>query len=249
MKFAVVTVALLAAFLALEVATLAKGLDNPGPAMNTITVSGSGDATSTPDIAAFNFSVSADAKAVIDAQTTVTQKTNDILAGLKTLGIEDKDIQTSDYNVYPKYTYQPSICPANSICQPGKQVADGYTVSETISVKVRKTADAGTALALAGEKGATNISSLSLALDDPQAPMNEARLKAIDNAKAKADSLAERLGVRLGRVVSFDDGAAQGPQPIYAAYDKVASQSAGAPPVAVGTNKVSATVNVTYEIR
>jgi len=249
-KFLVVALGIFIAFLALETISVARGLTQSTPPGTTITVSGYGESTTTPNIASFSFSVSADAKAVSDAQATVTSKTNDILAALKGLGIEDKDIQTQDYSVYPKYTYQNSVCSSSGICPPSRQVADGYTVSHTVYVKVRKTDDAGKALALAGDKGATNISSLSLTLDDPQAPQNDARLKAIDDAKAKAEVLSKRLGVHLGRVVSFDDGSSGMPQPIYATYDKVAAQSAGsAPTIPLGMNKTSMTVNVTYEIR
>jgi len=250
-KLLVVALGLFIAFLALESISLVKGLNVSTPPGTTITVSGYGEATTTPNVATFSFSVSADAKAVADAQASVTTKTNAILAGLKDLGIEDKDIQTQDYSVYPKYVYQGSVCSSSGICPPSRQIADGYTVSQTVSVKVRKTDDAGKALALTGEKGATNISGLSLTLDDPQAPQNAARLAAIDNAKAKAEALAKRLGVHLGRVVAFDEnGMSQGPTPIYASYGKVAAQdSAVAPSIPLGTNKTSMTVNVTYEIR
>ncbi len=191
--------AILTAFLALKVVAAVKDLNYPSPVYNTISVSGTGETSSTPDVATFSFSVSADAKAVSDAQASVTAKTDAILSGLKSLGIEDKDIQTTDYSVYPKYVYQQIACLPGIVCQPSRQIPDGYTVSESVSVKVRKTEDAGKALSLAGDKGATNISSLSLTLDDPQAPLNAARLKAIDNAKSKAEELARRLGVHLGR--------------------------------------------------
>ncbi len=202
-----------------------------------------------PNIATFSFSVSQEAKVVSDAQSTVTTKTNAILKGLKDLGIEDKDIKTSEYSVYPKYTYQSYPC-SNINCPPSGQVADGYTVSESINVKVRKTEDAGKALAVAGDNGATNISSLQLTLDDPNAPQDSARLAAIDNARTKADALAKHLGVKIVRVVSFSDNG-QG-YPIYPmAYDVKAMGTSGsvAPSIPVGENKTTANVTVTYEIR
>lgn len=249
MKFASVSLILLALFLALEAVNLIKDLNHSNPASNTISVSGTGEAITTPNIATFSFSVSADAKVVSDAQSTVTTKTNAILAGLKALGIEDKDIKTSEYSVYPKYTYQPSVC-INNTCPPSRQIADGYTITESIMVKVRKTDDAGKALALAGDKGATNISNLQLTLDDPNAPADEARLAAIDNARLKADALAKHLGVKIVRVVSFSDSG-QG-YPVYPiAYDKVSAggTSSVAPTIPVGENKTTANVTVTYEIR
>jgi uncharacterized protein len=249
MKFATVGIIMLVVFLALESLLILKDINHSDPASNTISVSGTGESITTPNIATFSFSVSADAKVVSDAQSTVTTKTDAILKGLKALGIEDKDIKTSEYSVYPKYTYQSGVCTNNS-CPPSRQVADGYTVSESITVKVRKTEDAGKALAVAGDNGATNISNLQLTLDDPNAPADEARLKAIDNAKEKAEALAKHLGVHIVRVVSFSDNA-QG-YPIYpVAYDTkaVSSQGASTPSIQVGENKTTANVTVTYEIR
>jgi uncharacterized protein len=248
-----VVLALVIAFLALKAVALVKEINYPNPPSNTISVSGTGEATSVPDIATFSFTVSKDSKNVADAQKSVNDKIADILPALKDMGIEDKDIKTTDYNVYPKYKYESAVC-TSGYCPPGRQIADGYTVSQSVTVKVRKTEDAGKALGLVGEKGATNISGLSLTLDDPNAPMNEARLKAIENAKSKADILAKSLGVRIVRVTSyFENG---GVQPMYA-YDKVAMGMGGAEPamqsaspvVPTGQNTVTSNVTVVFEIR
>ena len=120
------------------------------------------------------------------------------LDGLKELGIEQKDIKTTDYTVWPKYTYESTIC-LPAYCPPSKQVPDGYTANHSVSVKVRKVKDAGRALALAGEKGATEISGISFTVDDPDKTLNEARAKAIADAKSKAKLLSKELGVRLVR--------------------------------------------------
>ncbi|MBX4198792.1 SIMPL domain-containing protein [Candidatus Parcubacteria bacterium] len=249
-KVATLAVCLLAVFLVAKSLSAFKDWSSPSTAQSTIVVTGQGEAYSTPDIASFSFSVSADAAGVASAQDTVTKKTDAILVGLKDLGVDEKDIRTTDYSVYPKYVYQQSVCTVNS-CPPSRQVADGYTVSHTITVKVRKTDDAGKALALAGEKGATNISSISFTVDDPNAIQAEARDKAIKDAKTKAEALSKSLGVRLGRVVDFSEGqSGGGPYPMYA-YDTVGI-SAGkstAPTLPVGQNKVIDNVSVTYEIR
>src|SRR5262245_13479851 len=77
--------------------TIVKGLQDLrtiDPAYNSITVSGTGEASAVPDVATFTFSVSADAQTVASAQTQVMQKTDAILAKIKALGIEDKDVKT-----------------------------------------------------------------------------------------------------------------------------------------------------------
>ncbi len=251
-KWGTIVLMALALFLALEALSVIKNLRHNNPPTNVISVSGTGEATSVPDIATFSFTVSEDAKNVADAQKSVTAKTDTITAALKELGIEEKDIKTTDYNVNPKYVYQQASC-VNGYCGPGRQIADGYTVSNTISVKVRNTENSGKALSIAGEKGAMNVSGLSLTLDDPSEPENEARLKAIDNAREKAEVLADRLGVDLVRIVSYYENSSPYPMPMYAGYDKAmngaATSQASAPSVSLGQNTVTSNVTVSYEIR
>jgi len=240
---------LLAVFLALESLSALKDWRGPNQIYNSISVTGEGESVSVPDIAQFSFSISADAKNVSDAQAVVTKNSDEIFAGLKTLGVEDKDIKTTDYSVWPKYTYAQGICSQN-YCPPSRQVPDGYTVSQTVSIKIRNTTDAGKALALVGEKGATNISGLNFTTDDPNKNITDARNKAIDDARMKAKELAKRLGVSLVRVVSYSDNNSN-PGLMYYASDMSMGgiEKASAPTLPTGENKTKVSVIVTYEIR
>jgi len=249
-RVATFAVVVLSVFLLFTALNAFKDWQTPNPAVDTISISGTGEALVAPDIATFSFGVSADASKVADAQASVTAKTNAIFAALKKLGILDADIQTSDYSVYPKYTYTSTICQANGICPPQKQIPDGYTVSNSVTVKVRKVDNAGSALAAVGDNGGTNISGLSLTLDDPNAPQAAARAKAIADAKSKAQVLAKDLGVSLGQVVSFNDESNSGqPGPIYMRAMAVDSAGSVPPTIATGQNKVTDNVTITYEIR
>ncbi len=240
----------LAVFLAAESISALKHWHDVNPAYNSITVSGKGEAFAVPDLATFSFSVSADAKTVAEAQSKVTTKIDAIISKLTDLGIEKKDIKTSDYNVYPKYTYSSSPCSPN-YCPPSKQTQDGYTASHSISVKVRKTDDAGLALAAAGDAGATNLSSISFTIDDIDQITTEARAMAIKDAKDKAEALSDELDVDLVRVVSYSDGSEGSPMPYYSERSVAGNMTvdAKAPTIPTGENKVSIVVNVTYEIR
>src|SRR3990167_2779090 len=142
LKWAWVVLIALAAFLAVETLGAFKNLRSVSPTYNSISVSGVGEAVSIPDIAAFSFTVSADAKVASDAQEQVTKKMDVILAGLKALSIEEKDIKTTDYSLWPKYTFAPAIC-SQTFFPPSRQVQDGYTASHSVSVKVRSTEEAG----------------------------------------------------------------------------------------------------------
>jgi len=240
---------ILAIFLGIQTLGGLKGLKNTDPAYNSITVTGEGEVFSIPDLATFSFSVSADANTVAVAQGEVTKKMDAILASLKALDIEDKDIKTSDYSVYPRYNYE--VSPAIYPPYPSKQVQDGFTASHTVAVKVRNTDDAGKALAAAGQMGATNLSSISFTVDDPDKLNQEARALAIKDAKEKAKALSKELGVRLVKVVSYSDSTDGGPIPYYRegmgmGGDVMAQK---APTLPTGENKVKVVVNVTYEIR
>lgn len=250
LRFGWIALILLVVFLGVETLAQLKTLSKVEPANNTISVTGQGESVTVPDIATFSFSVSADGKTVADAQKQVTNKMNDALTALKNLGIADKDIKTTNYSVYPKYSYTASVCGANMPCYPGKQVLEGYTASHDISVKIREASKVGDALAAVGDKGATNISNVTFTMDDPNAPLNEARTAAIADARAKAHVLAKALGVDLVRVVSYYDNTT--PTPVVygmgtGAADK--AMSSVAPVLPSGENKVTLNVTVVYEIR
>lgn len=225
-------------------------------ATNVINVSGEGEVFAVPDTATFTYTVQDIEKDVQSAQNTIAKKSNDIIAYLKSEGVDEKDIQTSDYSVYPQYDYNNSSCPVSSNgtvypCPPGRQVLSGYQASETVTVKVRDTKKAGGLLSGVGSKGATQVSGLSFTVADEKGLEAEARGKAITDARAKAEALAKQLGVSLVRVVGFSESGG----PIY--FAKAMSADSGmsgapaptAPEIAPGQNKITSNVNVTYEIR
>lgn len=250
-KWAWIVLIILAVFLGVQTLAALKGLRNTSPSYNTINVVGEGEVFAVPDIASFTFTVSADAKTVTEAQEEVTGKMDTILDEVKNLGVEERDIKTTDYSVYPRYTYNQAPCTQFS-CPPSRQTLDGYTASHNVTVKVRKTDDAGKILAAAGEKGATGMSNISFTIDDPEALLDEAREKAIKNAREKAEQLSDDLDVKLVRVVSFSDNSGGGVMPMYREAlgmggDTAVAQSA--PDLPTGENKYMVVVNVTYEIR
>jgi uncharacterized protein YggE len=218
---------------------------------NTISVSGDGEQFATPDIATFDFGVTETAKTVTEAQTTATTKINAALKALKDAGINDKDIQTSSYNINPHYEYQATACAAN-YCPGGKSVLTGYDVSQTVTVKVRKLDQAGTIFATIGSLGVQNVNGLSFSVDNPDSVKAAARKIAIDKAEAKAGELASQLGVRLVRIVSFSE---DNNSPVFyakgMALDSVRGEPAAAPAPAIpaGQQKVTSNVTITYEIR
>src|SRR3989344_4367236 len=209
-------------------------------AANVITVTGKGEVIAIPDTGQFSFSVVETAKTVAETQTKASAKINLAVDALKILGIEEKDIKTTGYNSYQKYDYLTDQICSEGYCRSGKQILIGYEISQTISVKVRKTADAGAILTKIGMLGISNISGLDFIVDDMDAVKTEAREKAIINAKEKAKVLAKSLGIRLRKIVNFVESDNQ--PPVY--YDmlqsnKAVNRSASAPQVPVGEDTVT----------
>lgn len=261
LTFARAALVVLTVYLAVLVIAQLKSVEYIGTgiaAANTITVSGHGEIFAVPDTAEFTASVQETAKDVQSAQSAATAKVNAIDDYLKAQGIDEKDIQTTDYNVSPQYEYQNAACPAiaNSngtpvYCPPGKQVLTGYQVSETLTVKVRDTSKAGGLLSGVGEKGASQVSGLNFTIADQDAVNAQARDKAITDAKTKADALAKQLGVQLVRVTSFNENQGGVVYPMYAKAAGMTMDSAAAPAPAIetGQNKITDDVTISYEIR
>lgn len=220
------------------------------PVHNTISVSGEGEAFAVPDVATFTFSVTEEELVVAEAQQLTSRKVDSALEFLRGQGVAEKDIKTVSYNIYPRYEFERIVC-ITYPCPEGKRALAGYEVSQTIEVKVRALAGAGTLLGGLGEIGVTNVSGLAFSVDDEEAIQREAREKAIVQAKEKGKQLAADLGVRLMRIVSFNESGG----PVYfrtyaaEAFGKGGADVAAVPEVPVGENRIVSNVTITYEIR
>jgi hypothetical protein len=223
-------------------------------ATNTISVSGKGEIFAVPTIAEFSLTVTKEAKDVKTAQKDMTDKMNDIIAYVRSEGVAEKDIKTTNYSVSPQYDWVQKPCPQPQYgCPGGEQKLRGFQVTQTVSVKVRDNTDkAGDILAAAGSKGATDIGALNFINDEEDKLKDEARAKAIADAKSKADELAKQLGVTIVRVVNFSEDGGYMPQPMFQRMEKAVMMDASAgsaPELPVGENKIQSNVTVVFEIR
>jgi hypothetical protein len=225
--------------------------------VNTITVSGTGDVVVKPDIATVSFGVSAENLDVAKAQTDSATKMNSIIDLLKKDGVDEKDIKTTNYSIYPRYDYKTVACPLTQSaiypsipCGGGTQVLAAYVVSQTVEVKIRDISKAGAILSGVGEFGVTDVSGLTFTVDNQEAVKDQARDLAIQDARDQAKVLAKGLGVKLVKITSFSEN---GNYPVYygisAAKAMDSTSSSVAPQIPVGENKVTSTVSITYEIR
>jgi len=257
MKFIISALGLfLILFLAVRIAKDIKAYDYIGrdvSSPNTISVSGKGEMVAKADIAAFTFNVAEESLDVSDAQSRAAKKINDIIQFLKNNGIEEKDIKTINYNIYPRYNYIKS--PAKSqIVPPNKnnRVLIGYEANQGVEVKVRKIDSAGAILSGVGSLGASNVSGLNFSIDEEDKLKKEARELAIEDARENAKVLAKGLGVKLVRIINFSES---GYFPIYREKFSTADMymsvggASSVPEIPTGENKITSQVNIVYEIR
>ncbi len=219
---------------------------------NTITLSGHGEVQAVPDIATVYFTISKDAKTVKEAQDMVAEVEKKALASLKENKVAEKDIKTQNASFYPKYEWKSSSSPVCMMqyCPPGgSQVIVGYTASESLTVKVRNTDDAGKIMQGLGALGVSDLSGPNFSIDDEDALKADARKEAIVDAREKAEALAKDLGVKLGKVVSFSENGGYA-YPMMYSKDMMNSSAASAPAsLPKGENTISSDVTITYEIR
>lgn len=235
----------------------------------SFSVTGEGKAIAIPDIAEFSFTVITEGgKDVSSLQADNTVKVNKAIAFIKSEGVEDKDIKTSYYNVDPRYqTYQcqnppvygtasqsagsaPVSAPSVQPCPPPSIV--GYTITQSVDVKVRDFSKTGDIMSGVVTNGANEIGTLSFSIDDPTKVRNEARAQAITKAKEQAQSVAQAAGFSVGRLLSVSEG--YNPYPVYnylapAAAGAVSkSEAAPAPVIQPGSEEIDVTVSMQYEI-
>lgn len=215
------------------------------PTTGTITVSGEGKIAITPDLAELNFGVTTGAQTTANtASDKLTADMEKILAAVKALGIEDKDITTESYYLNPVYDYTT-----------GGQRLRGYEASQTLRVKVRDLTKVSDVLTAATDNGANTAGGVSFTLEDPEAKKDEARTEAIANAKAKAEALAQQLGEELGEVQSFSESGGGWYPPIYMAREAYGmggdvdmAVSDGKTMMPSGEQDLTVTVSITYEL-
>lgn len=204
-----------------------------------ISVSGSAKVTGKNDIAVTTIGYTNLNSDVAAGQIENKKVMDKVLADLKAMGIDEKDLE-SGYSFNPEYDYT----------QKG-QIFKGYRVQSNVTVKIRDLSKVPAVLALPGKYNANQVGSLSFTIDDPKNLKEEAREKALVDAKVNAQKLAQLLGVRLGEVISYNDY--ESAAPIYS-YAKAAygmgggGLGTGPNDVSSGSQDINMNVTVSYKI-
>lgn len=217
---------------------------------NTITVSGTGEIYTKPDLAMVSFSVTNEASTVDKAVGQNTEKMNAVIKAVKEQGVKDEDVKTTDFYVYPRYEYQKSETEIYSY-PPQKRVLVGYEVRQSLEVKIRDLSKIGAIIETGTSSGANEVGGLQMKVDKEEEFQKQARGQAIDNAKEKAKELAKQIGVKLGKISSFSDSTS--PVDMYSATKSSVPPGMGiggaeSADIQTGQNKITSNVSITYEI-
>ena len=222
----------------------------------SFSVSADSKVNATPDVARFTFSVITEGgKDIATLQQQNTERSNKAIDFIKSKGIEAKDIKTQQYDIQPRQQYYSCNSGVGSSagqpCPPPQIV--GYTITQTVEVKVRDFKKISDVLGGVVDAGANTVSQLAFVIDDPSAQQDSARGEAIQKAKKKAQAIADAGGFSLGRLLEIQDGGSYNPPLPY--YDRAGgmgvtmeSTKSIAPAIEPGSQDVQVTVTLRYEI-
>ncbi|MBN8910840.1 MAG: SIMPL domain-containing protein [Rhizobiales bacterium] len=206
------------------------------PMDRLITVSATGYAYAEPDRATISAGVAAEADTAAAALSANTELMQKVVDGLKESGIDAKDIQTSNFNVEPRYTNPRDGAPP---------AINGYRVSNQVTVLVRDLKALGGLLDKLVTLGANQVNGLSFEVSKAETLKDEARKEAVANARRRAELLAGAAGAEIGEVVTIsEDMGYGGPRPV-----AMRAAKADSVPIEAGTETLEARVTVTWKLK
>ena len=206
----------------------------------TVRVSGTGIVAGDPDVVVLSIGVSVERDSVKQARTEAAEAMAGVIESLKGNGLVDTDIQTQHFSIHQRYDYVK-----------GKREFRGYNVTNTVSAKIRDLDTVGNVIDDAAEAGGdlVQINSIQFTIDDSTKLKMQARVAAMQNAQAKAQTLATEGGVILGKPISISEsGDFYAPYPVNLEFAFADEAAGAATPIQSGQLQITVTVNVVYEI-
>ncbi len=204
---------------------------------DTFNVSGEGKVNVIPDIVVVNLGVSANGATVKQVQDQINTNINKVTEGVKKLGVDSKDIQTSNYNINPNIDYTAG------------QKINGYTANTNLTIKVRDLNKVNEVIDSATQNGANQVGGITFDASDKTKAENEARQKAIQDAKSKAEQAAKIAGFSLGRLINYQEGFNNPPRPYLTAPSAVGTLEKADTSIEPGSSEITISVTLSYEIR
>lgn len=212
--------------------------NNTQPSGTLISISAQGEASRAPDIAEISAGVVTEADESDAAMKANAEQMEKLMKAIWKAGIDKKDVQTTGINLTPRYDYQPNR----------ERKILGYQARNTVSIKVRKLDDLSKVIDALAAEGANQIYGPSFSIGEPEPLLAEAREKALELARARAESYADALGTKVRRIVSISEGSHGGmPRPMMRAEMAAAKDSASTP-VAPGETTVAVNLELVFEL-
>lgn len=208
----------------------------------TVTVTADAQTQVAPDLATVSFSVVTVGADPVKIEADNASQMNSAIAFIKQEGIGSNDITTTDYSLYPNYSYD---------YKRGKTAIVSYTITETETLKVRDFTKIAPILGGLTNLGVNQVGQVSFSVEDPSKYMSGIRSEAFAKAQAKAEQMATANGVKLGEIVSLAE-TTNNPQPLPQIYNSMARSAAGGsvtPTIQPGTQQLTDQVSITYAIQ
>jgi uncharacterized protein YggE len=231
----------------LPFAALCAGLLLAAPALAEtdfppeISVTGEASISVPPDRAEIDAGVTSEAKTAREASDANNAAMGKVIAALKGAGIDEKDMQTSRLSLQPQYS-----TPVSN--RPGPATIVGYRASNRVSIRLKDVAKVASMIDTLVSAGANDISNINFTVSNASKLLDDAREKAVSDARRKAEIYAKAAGVALGAPLNISEGGA--PQPVFRAKMAMPAAMAGAPPpIAQGEETLSVSVAVTWAIK
>lgn len=205
-------------------------------------VTGEGKLSVQPDIAYVNVGIQKNASTVKQAQTQINETMEKITAGLKALGVDSKNVQTTNYSINPNYDWTS-----------GDQRITGYSANTQLKIKITDLDKINEIIDSATANGANQVSNITLDVEDREAAEETARKEAVAQANAKAKAAAEAAGFKLGRIIGYSENSNDSNllRPVsysLKAAGGVTEDSAMATNIQTGSEEVQITVVISYQI-
>lgn len=209
-----------------------------------ILVSGEGSVDIAPDMAILTLTVTREADTARSALDANSSAMNEVFTAMKAEGIDARDLQTSGFSIHPRYS-RPAPKPSGEREPPS---IIGYTVRNSLTVRVRDIAAVGAVLDKSVTLGVNEGGNIRFTNADPAAAIEQARIKAVNQAIAKANTLATAAGVKTGKLLEISEQSLN-PRPISMASAEMSmARTANSVPVASGENTYKVMVNVSFAI-
>ncbi len=208
----------------------------------SITMQGRGTVAVAPDMAVITTRVVSTAETAAQALSDNSAAIETVIDAIKGEGIEARDIQTSGFGIYPRY---------ERVTDGSRRQPDiiGYEVRNVVEVNVRDLAKLGGLLTLVVESGANSVDGIRFEVSDPDEKLDEARQKAVEDARHKAEVFAKAAGADLGNIVSITETGIQMPRPLMMPAEGMMMAKSAAVPVEAGEETISADVTIRWALK